>query len=455
MAYLHGGLIEAVDYNGFRDGVINIYGVGFGTAGYGQSDISLPLVGVGDLIRSVEWTNLQKAITVCGKHQRQANVAQIPSLGDLEIGDVIQAHVDPAPLGSFIVASDKIIADKNLAHTSSMLYQNWFSKARSAWGKSSATYSFDADFVSGNTARYFFNSGGDLRIGTTRTGGAGTDEDKTWTDFLNSIGYIRMRRWNTLDKDGNESKPIGYYNLTASWQTIYSKSDTQSGTRVGWTPYRGGGFSGANTWRNPVNSKGEGTGPNNNEWNFMWIKWDGATLYQGSNAFSNDSVAESAYEIYLSSVDAYFQRTPGADIADADGTFDPTNLNNNQNARLAQHAAYGSHRRTTNSPHMTWEEEGVDCKAIVNPPPCKNGWWRLRRGDPVTFNITVNYQIQARRVGDTTNGANGNTTKFRVLMSQTGGANTPSGTTTVDINQYKASSPLKINSPTPKNVGWS
>jgi hypothetical protein len=70
-------------------------------------------------------------------------------------------------------------------------------------------------FANSNDARYFFNSGGKVRITPTLTGGNGTAQVNAWTNFLTSVDTQSFGASNVL---------TNYYTLTNSYQTYYQNS---------------------------------------------------------------------------------------------------------------------------------------------------------------------------------------------------------------------------------------
>ena len=75
MTYIIDGSIAAVDFNGFVDDLDEVYGVGFGDSGYGQSVFTLANVAVGQLVggdggtAADEWGNFLNAAEVCRSDQ--------------------------------------------------------------------------------------------------------------------------------------------------------------------------------------------------------------------------------------------------------------------------------------------------------------------------------------------------------------------------------------------------
>ena len=185
MAYVQGGLVEADDINGFVDRVLQVYGIGYGNHGYGQNTIALPSVAVGNLVKSVEWTNTSTAIDVCATHQ--GTNADTPPIDELEVGDRIKAH--PPATGDFDAAIISIDDNRLTADSGSMSLSNKTNDSRTS------SWSFVRSVVktthgTGDDARYFFNSGGEYRIEFARWGGASNVVNDLWTNFLNDIGTV-------------------------------------------------------------------------------------------------------------------------------------------------------------------------------------------------------------------------------------------------------------------------
>ena len=69
MTYSSGHIILAADVNAFITTVNNVYGVGSGDRGYGQTAISQSTLTAPAPILSSQWNNLLTMITTCGSHQ--------------------------------------------------------------------------------------------------------------------------------------------------------------------------------------------------------------------------------------------------------------------------------------------------------------------------------------------------------------------------------------------------
>lgn len=86
--------------------------------------------------------------------------------------------------------------------------------------KTQAQCVITATFIDAAHARYFFNSGGAIRIYSNRIGGANTAQNESWTNILHAAG---VRTFSGYWKDG-----FNFYNLTNTYQTFYQYSSSAS-----------------------------------------------------------------------------------------------------------------------------------------------------------------------------------------------------------------------------------
>lgn len=254
MVYTKNNLIETTDFNDFVGTptgtpadtnktlqpfvsdveaalrVAAIYGIGFGQRGYGQIDVTLPNVATSNLAGTTEWTALRTAIENAADHQG-TSTALLPPANLLETGDLIVAHdgiTDTYNLPQMIINIDNVanrfnIASSSLSTSSSITYG-------SAWSIG-ISVTVTATFSSEDVARYFFNSGGILRIDLDHP--AGGAQNNAWNTILNNyVGTIDMDYTQTT-KTGSKGSAVafGYYDLTGSFQTIYD------GSNIGDAPY--------------------------------------------------------------------------------------------------------------------------------------------------------------------------------------------------------------------------
>lgn len=233
MTYAVGGLIQAADYNGFvstaTPNLNNIWSAGSGDSGYGQTALSS--VSAGDIIDDSSWSSLVNTIAQTAAHQGTS----ITPIAAPTAGDLIQFY---SALGTNLAAVNS--GRLNAANVGTDITQTGTRTANwgGAVGIPTVTSTVTITFASESQARYFFNAGGTVRIGCSRTGAATTPQDTVWTTLCTDIGTLVLPAVNTSQTingstftgftkvgGGGISPDIynrqGYYQLTGSSQTLF------------------------------------------------------------------------------------------------------------------------------------------------------------------------------------------------------------------------------------------
>jgi hypothetical protein len=260
MAYQQGDTISAADFNNlvgvptgsptnsnkalqpFTNGteatqtVAGIYGVGYGDRGYGQTAQTLPNKSVGNTITSAEWTALRAAISICGSHQGTSITDLVPAT-DLQTGDVIAAHDgtdNPNDSLSDIIPT----LDSNRANTnggaSMTLSSNAATDIRGTTWSGTITSVFRYQWTTTDAARYFFNSGGELRIRLTQDTNT-TPQDSDWNTIFSTVLGTFTFNANQVSISGSGTADVitntGYYDLSNSdtYSTAFNGLDIGSG----------------------------------------------------------------------------------------------------------------------------------------------------------------------------------------------------------------------------------
>lgn len=227
MTYIKGGIIQATDFNGFLTTVSNVYAVGHADRGYGQTAITQAAVAAGGIIQSTQWVHLINMITVCA-NQQGTSITSLPPTSVLGVGDVIKAHEQAAPSSNtYELANNVTLIDTdrlNVSSTSLSVVTNLLTVTRATSWTNSITGVVSALWSSEDNARYYFNSGGQIRL--TGSQPSGSSQDNAWQHTLsNGVGTIKLAAHattNTGTITGGQS--VGYYELTDSFQTIFTGS---------------------------------------------------------------------------------------------------------------------------------------------------------------------------------------------------------------------------------------
>lgn len=259
MTYISGSSILASDYNSFAgsptgspsnsnkvlhpfingaeatEKVAGLIGIGYGDRGYGQTSFTIPNLSPGNTISSSEWTNLRNAIEKLGSHQGTSLTNLVPA-SDMQVSDTITAH-DGAPSTNNLLGSFLPTLDTNRLNTDSGLSMSVISSVSSdtrttSWS-STITASFQALWSTSDAARYFFNSGGELRLTLahpTTTGSQNTD----WNNVLSTkVGTFTIKAHSST-RSGSAGTVLtnsGFYELTSLNQNYYD------GTNIGGGAY--------------------------------------------------------------------------------------------------------------------------------------------------------------------------------------------------------------------------
>lgn len=215
MTYASDNLIEAADFNNLRNLANQIYGVGFGDSGYGQTAIVLPTVAGGtvELIKSAEWTALRSALSAMASHQ--GTVVSLPPASEMDVGALIQAHTVTDNTGD-IPGAITALTNNRLAMNpavSTVFFSQLTSTRATSW-TTFIRHEFSITFTTVDEARYFFNSGGEIIMRASRTGGAVNPQNTAWTNLLGSIGNIVFNAGTTFATGGiGTTQNVGYYDL--------------------------------------------------------------------------------------------------------------------------------------------------------------------------------------------------------------------------------------------------
>lgn len=183
-------------------------GVGTAGFGYGATAITVNPV-VGDLVRATEWAAYYQSVNQVAVHQGVTNPLPATAL----VGDIAYAYpglntfINTLTTGRFNIAS----GNATIAAQGDKLFDT-----RGTEWDGSVEHRYRATFASWNQARYFFNTGGQIRHSMTHVGGS-TSVDTALRAIQSQFGTVVID-YNT------------FYSLTSSFTPIMSAS---SGTTTG------------------------------------------------------------------------------------------------------------------------------------------------------------------------------------------------------------------------------
>ena len=220
-----GDIITATRYNNLQTRIAAIFGTGSGTNGYGQS-VASSAVSAGTTVTAAQINNIVNDMIKARTHQTGSAPGTVTTVA---VGDLIAENTSTDPNGTLKGIADfetlmtDIEADKFLIAGSQASAATGISNSSSSAWNGTRTHEVRMTFTSSNSIRHFFNSGGELRTSASLTGGSGA-KDSDWATMLSNMGTIKMNYTQTVSTGTGSGSSIGFYDLTASYQTIFSKS---------------------------------------------------------------------------------------------------------------------------------------------------------------------------------------------------------------------------------------
>ena len=252
MTYQTNNIIQASDFNTFALGsstglpnnttpnINSVLGVGYGNMGYGQT--SLASVAVNDTVSASNWADLTSSMSRGSLHQNS-------SLGvfTTPLSEALITYLPNLSTNISTVYNNRLNAR---AQGTSTTYQsiNVGSTIASSW-TNTLTHTFKVTFESGDKARYFFNSGGQLKFSVSHSGSGALNS--MFSELAHDIGTLSLSApiigtskiglvsYTGLTQTGfeNESyinpnwRPVyntnyGYYALNTTNQTIFKEIAT-------------------------------------------------------------------------------------------------------------------------------------------------------------------------------------------------------------------------------------
>lgn len=202
--------IASFDYNNIRSKAVALLGPGSASRGYGQSIYSTPVL-AGNQVTADQWNALRADIVNIRIHQSGLT----PAIPSPQRGDVIRAGAGH-PYTSYDTALDQSDSTRfDLATTQSVLTPKVNKTTTSTWS-TEASATLTVSFATADQARWFFNSGGKVKIRGEIVGGSGR-QTEYWRTLLSAIGNVDF---------GAAAGSTPYYSLTSSYQLVYQSSNS-------------------------------------------------------------------------------------------------------------------------------------------------------------------------------------------------------------------------------------
>lgn len=231
MTYITGGVIQALDYNTFSTLSASMNEIfadihpgattlgALADFGYGQTP-ALSTLSTGSTITASQWGALFDTMRSCGVHQGTTVIPPVPASNPTS-GSIITAYNTPSTLSSVITT---LRNNRHLLFSgqSSLIVGSNFTQPGAVipW-TNTLVFNYRVDFGSWNNARYFFNSGGALLLNGSYSPSV-TPDDAIWVSILSNMSPVSFNWNSTSPGTGGGGTAIGFYDLTTSYQTIYT-----------------------------------------------------------------------------------------------------------------------------------------------------------------------------------------------------------------------------------------
>lgn len=225
--------IRTVDYNTIRTKVINVLGTGSADSGYGQL-VRSSAVTESNKVTINEWGNLYFDIVNCYVHQTGSAP---PSPSSAVENATVRFNSTTAPNSQYDTFANTIVTNRfNIAGSQSFTTskgsasQTWPGAYGSFWTSKVQCF-VTVSFSTANKARAFFNSGGELRFTSSRSGGTanptntanvGWRQNESWTNFLATVNPVFGGNKPGTGVDPNNG--TNFYRLSNTYGVFYSVS---------------------------------------------------------------------------------------------------------------------------------------------------------------------------------------------------------------------------------------
>jgi hypothetical protein len=228
MTYSSGGFIQASDYNGFVGptasggtagaNLNDIWGVGSGDKGYGQTAISN--ASTAGFVSATQWASLVNTLSSVGAQTSTTLTSRSAPTAGTRIDILAALNTDLT----------SVTNARNNAAALGPTYSSWTGTNSKTAATSGATWTITitntVTFADSNAARYFFNGGGLIVLlnGKSSTGATG---DPPWNALAAACGYI-------IFTGAATSKTIAGVSYTGTTKSGGSGTPTTLSTATGY-----------------------------------------------------------------------------------------------------------------------------------------------------------------------------------------------------------------------------
>ena len=219
-----GSKINVTIFNNLVSGINNIVGTGSGQTGYGQTlNANTSTVSTASKITSARWNAVRDDLRRIAEHQGTLASVTLPTVAT---GVKISAATTTNYENALVTLSSATNIYKIAAgqYSDELLVPLADSTRSTSWNRTIRHY-FTVDFGSADAARYFFNSGGNIRFNPVFTPSGSTAINNDWNTLINGIGEVYFDYTGTyITNSVGTGSSIGYYDLTVTPTQIYTRT---------------------------------------------------------------------------------------------------------------------------------------------------------------------------------------------------------------------------------------
>ena len=230
--------ISAARLNNLQARIEAIMGNGAGQNGYGET-ISSYQVSSGTVIQANDINSIYADIVRARVHQVGVSPPEIQQLiSNLNvIADETSFYIndsgittnDPGGaekgIADFENLMNSVEADKFLIDIGQATLESGTSSSRTTGWNGIIHHTFNVVFADADHRRHFFNSGGEIRIEVANAS-ASSAKGRDWEDLCRLVGTVKFNHNSTTTTSSGSGTNTGNYDLTTSYQTIYTKTGT-------------------------------------------------------------------------------------------------------------------------------------------------------------------------------------------------------------------------------------
>ena len=214
-------IIVKADYNSIRTKVVQVLGVNPGGVdyGYGQT-VRSSAVDESSRVTVNEWGNLLYDITNCLVHQTGSGPASASTATE---GATVRFNATTSPITQYDTFANTIVTNRwtvagsqAITTAKGSVSETWPGTYGATWN-STIQSTVRVTFTTADLARAFFNSGGEIRFASSRTGSVTRSQDNAWTNLLSTAG-TRAFGGNKPTTGVGVLNGQNFYRLTSSFQ---------------------------------------------------------------------------------------------------------------------------------------------------------------------------------------------------------------------------------------------